>query len=387
MLSYVRQLISETGNPPVVTPGIPIPYSRDEVRAILARLVMAQKDISENTHAGLKVAIIWHSAMGHQCGTELHAREVRINLDRPTGGTHDAMVPSSLSGSPETPILQDRRDSFHTLLLKVQGTTFIMNILILRLVTLVATRDYLLNGEKVSGTKALFSAVANSKISETRCLHALYDSEKTCVEAVKNCFKSGKVSLLFEEEKLDAFLASLKPNMRECWRLVFRHCNMNVLKGASKLVYRSPTMGAEAVTADLVDLTNDHGSFNFFGSGVDATILDSAVVDEDGNPRQGNNYMFKACSLVAKNGVVTPAFTQALVAERWQFCDNRIKHIKATISIAAGEPQPDGEFSVIAEANENLAKNTFGTTSYKARHDLEPKARSRKQMTARSSTN
>jgi hypothetical protein len=66
--------------------------------------------------------------------------------------------------------------SIHTLLLKVQGTTFIMNILILRLVTLVATRDYLLNGEKVSGTKALFSewntlgCTINQRFPDTRAI-------------------------------------------------------------------------------------------------------------------------------------------------------------------------------------------------------------------------
>jgi hypothetical protein len=85
---------------------------------------------------------------GHQCGTVFKAREVRINLNRPRGGTHDARVPSSLRGSPETAILQDRRDNFHTICLCVEST-YIMNILIMRLATLVATRDYLLNGKEV----------------------------------------------------------------------------------------------------------------------------------------------------------------------------------------------------------------------------------------------
>jgi hypothetical protein len=148
MLSFVRQIISDAGNPPVVTPGTPTPYSREEVSDTLARLVMAQEETTETTHAELKVAIIWDSAMGHQCGTVFKAREVRINLNRPRRGTHDARVPRSLRGSPETAILQDRKDNFHTLCLCVDST-YIMNILIMRLATLVATRDYLLNGKEV----------------------------------------------------------------------------------------------------------------------------------------------------------------------------------------------------------------------------------------------
>jgi hypothetical protein len=35
-----------------------------------------------------------------------------------------------------------------------------------------------------------------------------------------------------------------------------------------------------------------------------------------------------------------------------------------------GQTSPAGEFGVIADANENLAEDTFTSTKYKAKHDL-----------------
>jgi hypothetical protein len=368
MLSYVRLVITDADRPPEATPGRRIPYSREEVSDTLARRVMAQVESSDDVHAHLQRAIVWRSAMGHQYEGQLQATEVRINLDRPTGGTHDAVVPSVMRGSPECVLLQDRRDSFHTLLLLFSGT-FIMNIFILRLVTLVATRDYLLNGLAVP-LMALYRKIANSQIAEGYCLHFMYDSEKTCLEAIKNCYKKHTCKDFFAAEDMTRFVKELPPGQAKIlWELVTPHCNMDVMQEAANLVYHRPDSSGRVDYERLEALTDAHGRFSLFGSGDNATNLDSAVVDVDGNPFQGNNYMHAACSLVVKTGIVTRFFTQALVSERGKFCTNRINHINAALTPTDAPLELE-----ITEANKILASDTFGSTRYQPKHDLEFKA-------------
>lgn len=373
MLSYVRRVIADTGNPTDATPGRRIPYSREEVIDTLARRVMARSESLENAHSSLELPIVWKSAMGHQCGSRLQAIEVRINLDRPTGGTHDAMVPRAMSGSPETPILQNHRDSFHTHLLAINGN-YTMNVLILRLATLVVTRDYLLNGIPIS-LMPLYKAVANSPIAEGYCLHALYDSEPSCVEAVKNCFKNNFGKQVFQADNMISYLQELPEAKKALWAVVTSQCNMPVMEEAAQLVYHRPNRSQQDIDRRLKSLTDLHGSIYFFGRGDDAIYLNDTVVDANGNQRHGNRCMHAACSLVLKNGLVTQQFMRALVTMRQKFCTNRINHITAFVSIGDAEAPTNADFEEIARANEIFAIETFGSRRYKRTHDLETKGR------------
>jgi hypothetical protein len=374
-LSYVRQVITDAGSEPVATFGRRIPYSREEVSDTLARSVMKQVDGFESTQLDDRdLSIVWRSAMGHQHEGQLQAAEVRINTNRPAGGTHDAVVPSPMRESPASSVLLDHKDSFHTLLLVTDfgaggGRTYIMNILILRLATLVATRDFLLNGVVIPGM-LLFRAIADSQIAESYRFEALYDCRESCLEAVKGCLKSHDLKAFFMAENMENHVQGISsPTKRALWALVTPHCNMEVMQKAARLVYHTHGYSEKEIATEARELTTEYGIFSFFGEGDDADRLNSTVVDSEGMFRQGNNYMHEALSLVAENGVVTESFTQALIAERVQFCKNRIKHIEATNDEAAADN------GAIAEANQNLAMETFGSNSYKSRHDLDTKKR------------
>jgi hypothetical protein len=371
-LSYVRQVITNAGSEPVATAGRRIPYSREEVSDTLARCVMKQVDGFESTQlANRDLSIVWRSAMGHQYEGQLQATEVRINTNRPTGGTHDAVVPGPMRESPASSVLLDYKDSFHTLLLVTgfnSGRTYIMNILILRLAILVATRDYLLNGVEIEGMP-FFRTIADSQIAESYCLEALYDCRDSCVEAVKGCLKSHEVKPFFMAENMEKHVQGLSSTKRALWALVTPHCNMEVMQKAAILVYHTQGVSKNQIRTTARELTTEYGIFRFFGEGNDADRLNATVLDAGGMFRQGNEYMQEALSLVAENGVVTQSFTQALIAERRQFCKNRIKHIEAT------KDEADADDGAIAKANQNLALETFGSKSYKSRHDLETKKR------------
>jgi hypothetical protein len=366
MLSHVRKAITAAGDTLEATPGGRIPYSREEVTEILARRVMAKGNSLEHPGA----PIVWHSAMGHQSEGNLQPTEVRINPNRPTGGTHDVMVPGAMEGSREHPILEGRRDAFHSLVLVIHGK-YVMNVLILRLWMLVATRDFLLNGLRIDHT-AIQNTIANSQISEARCLHALYDSERICMEAVKNCLKTKKAKSFFEFEDTANFLKrdDVSVHAKAVWKAVISQCKMDIIKQAAHLVYHQTDLSDVSLAERLVELTDDHGSFSLFGdAGADADKLNSTVLDPNGNPLKGERYMYAACKLVHQNGLVTLPFTQALVSERVQFCKNRISHIEATLSDP--DTRTAAEFTRIETANEMLSKDTFGSERYKHKHDLE----------------
>jgi hypothetical protein len=374
MLSHIRKAITDAGSAPEATPGRRIPYSREEVSETLVRMVMKRGGSSESTHAFPdRLSIVWGSAMGHQYDGPLKAMEVRINLHRPTGGTHDAAVPRPMRGSPASPILLEYKDNFHALLL-VAGRgnmrTYIMTILILRLATLVATRDYLLNGVEIIKSE-LYKTIASSQIAESYYLQALYDSEDICVEAIKGCLRNNCFWMVLEAENMPRCLSSKVPAAKQAlWNLITPHCNMDVIEEAANLVYHSPRgTSREAIAAKATELTSDYGIFNFFGQGENAERLNNAVLDTEGTPRQGNKYMRDALELVAANGVVTQPFGQALCSERTQFCKNRIKHI------GASEDELIANNGAITTANVILARETFGSPSYKAGHDIKRRKR------------
>lgn len=365
MLSYVRSATS--GDPAGVAPGGLIPYSRDEVSITLARRVMVRERTTVNIR---QKPIVWRTAMGHQCGRQLEAIEVRINLDRPTGGTHDAVIPRSLRGSPEIPILQERKDSFHTLMLSINGR-YIMNILILRIMVLVATKDYLLNGVMVPVVH-LIGKVAEFQISEDCCLHFLYDSLKSCLEAVKNCYRKQHVKEFFADSDMVGFVQDLgeKPKgtqPKANWSAIIGHFKMDIMQQAADLIYRPKPN--DAIVDRVRALTDTHGSFCLYGIGDNAALLDSTIVDEEGHYRE--QYMLGACSLVLENGLVTRLFMNALVYERSKFCTNRINHIEA-VSSSTGSERPS---ETVTLANEKLGRDTFGSKMYKAKHDLQKKGR------------
>jgi hypothetical protein len=203
------------------------------------------------------------------------------------------------------------------------------------------------------------------------------------VEAVRNCLgaKNFAFAQLFRADNMVSFLQRQKQTKQEVWALVMRHCNTDIMQQAATLVYHSPNLTDQEITDGARLLPNTQGSYSFFGSGDAANTLNATLVDADGGACQGNFYMRAACSLVVINGVVTPLFTHALVSERRKFCTNRIRHIEASllISTRADEAPSEAEFRKIAHANEELAKDTFGSKGYLAKHDLEHKQRSKKR--------
>jgi hypothetical protein len=378
MLSHIRKAIRDAGSAPEATPSRRIPYSREEVSVTLARMAMKRADAPDSPHPAYPaLAIVWGSAMGHQYEGQLKAREVRINLNRPTGGTNHSLVPTALRGSPASPILRAYKDNFHTLLLVVGGgnsRTYIMTILTLRLATIAATQEFLLNGKSIE-RGGLFKKIALSQIAEGYYFHALYDTLKICLEAIKNCLKNNCFWDLYKARDMQLYLDGLAPLKKALWAAITPHCNMTIMQDAARLVYNSPRTSTEELNAKVTQLTSDYGICRFLGEGVDADALDAAVLDTEGNPQQGNRYMRNALSLVAENGVVTEAFGQALLRVRRQFCENRIKHIEESENGGAlTAPGTD-----VASANVNLALETFGIQSYKAEHDTNMKRKAQSQ--------
>ena len=164
-------------------------------------------------------------------------------------------------------------------------------------------------------------------------------------------------------------MQALPRERKELFETVTANCNMAVLQEAANLVYHPASIPAGERLQRANVLTDTHGIFSLYGDGVEATSLDAAVVDSDGSAFQGNRYMKAACSLVVENGLVTRYFMLALVSERIQFCRNRISHIKASLE-DSGMDLTVASFAEIAEANERLASDTFGSKMYKPRHDL-----------------
>jgi hypothetical protein len=372
MLRPVRTAITAAGNPLEVTPGRRTSYSREEVSDTLARKVMAQGDSMD------EITIAWNTARGHQFEGKLKAIEVRINLDRPTGGRLAMTAPIQRS-SPHTDLLQDRKDNFHTHLLSVQNK-FPMNIVILRLMTIVAIREYLLIGVEVPSTK-LIHKVSEEPITDTYNLDALYDSTSICVEAVKGVYKANSVDTFFRAEDKALFVKDLKKETkRQLWLAIIPHFNLSIMEEAAKLIYKPCGISRPVFVARIRELDSSHGSSSFYDSGSNNAItLDSIVVNDHGIACEGHRYMQKACSLVVETGVITLPFMKALLSERFRFNQNRIEHIEAKVLMTSGGIHTPSahDYNTKIKANVRLANDTFGSKKYKESHDTDLRTKKR----------